>query len=94
MYIINFTAGAKKFRVKYSPGQVLNILKKFLSDKKLVSYHDPRNSSEATFTQVPNLTLSNQSYILNVNLPNFIEVQSVFRPGLVLFTRVHHRICH
>ena len=47
MHIKNFTAGAKKFHV-------LNIRKNILSGKKLVSYDDPRNSPEATFTQVLN----------------------------------------
>ena len=45
--ISKFYCRSKKFHVS-------NILKSFLSDKKLVSYNDPRNSLEATFTQVPN----------------------------------------
>ena len=49
MHITNFTAGGKE-----RPEIFLNILKNFLFDKKLVLYDDPRNSSEATFTRVPN----------------------------------------
>ena len=54
MHIIYFTAGAKKFPEVFTRGQVLNILKNFLFDKRLVSYDDPRNSPEAMFTQVLN----------------------------------------
>ena len=51
MYIIYFTAGAKKFPEVFTRGQVLNIFKNLLFDKQLVLYDDPRNSPEAMFTQ-------------------------------------------
>ena len=54
MHIIYFTAGAKKFPEVFTRGQVVNILKIFLFDKRLVLYDDPRNSPEAMFTQVLN----------------------------------------
>ena len=54
MHIIYFTAGAKKFPEVFRRGQFLNIIKKFLFDKQLLLYDDPRNSPEAMFTQVLN----------------------------------------
>ena len=64
--------------------------KNVLSVKKLVSYDDPRNSPEATFTQAPNV-----KPVLFLE-PKFacVHRRTVhFRTGfLVLFTRIHNRI--
>ena len=68
------------------------MLKKFLVDKKLVLYNDPRNSPKATFTQVPNRNPIKPVWFLERKFACVYKGLSVFVPVLVLFTWVHNRV--
>ena len=68
------------------------MIKNLLFDKKLVFYDDPRNSPEATFTQVPNWNPIKPVLFLGRKFACVHRGQSVFVPVLALFTRVHNRI--
>ena len=79
MHIKNFTAGTKKFHVLNIPN-IFYLIKDWghtTTHEIHLRLRSPRYRT---------VTLSNQSYFWNVNLPMFTGVQSVFAPG---FGSVH-----
>ena len=76
MHIKNFTAGAKKFNVLNIP-KLFYLIKNWCHTTTLEIHLRLRSPRYRT------VTLSNQSYFWNVNLPVFAGIQSGFVPVLV-----------
>ena len=91
MLVINSLKELRNF-VKYSPGAGLKYTQNFYLIKNWCYTTTYEIHLRLRSHRYRIVTLSNQSYFWNVNLPVFTGVQSVFVPVLVLFTWVHNRI--